>query len=105
MKISLLQLLARQLAGLLAASVLSGCAGGMAQKSAGNSEALVQQLVSEDAHVRIDELRVRGQTQRLTVHSKAAGVRDYDILLPGAGQDLSSKRDAAGQRVWSVLSF
>lgn len=101
MKISLLPLLA----GLLAVGELTGCASGMAQRTSGSTEASAQRLVSEDDNVRIDELRVRGQTQRLTVHSKVPGARDYDILPPAAGSDLSSNRDAAGQRVWSVLTF
>jgi hypothetical protein len=77
----------------------------MAQRTSGSTEASAQRLISEDDNVRIDELRVRGQTQRLTVHSKVPGTRDYDILQPAAGSDLSSNRDAAGQRVWSVLTF
>ena len=32
----------------------------------------MQQLVAEDEQVRIAELRVRGQTQRLTVHEQTA---------------------------------
>ena len=101
MKISPLSLLA----GLLAVGELMGCASGIAQRNTGSAEASVQRLVSEDDNVRIDEVRVRGQTQRVTVHSKVPGARDYDIVQPAAGSDMSSKRDAAGQRVWSVLSF
>ena len=64
-----------------------------------------QRLVSEDDHVRIQELRVRGQTRRLTVQQKDSAAPDYDILPPATGQDLSKARGATGQRVWSVLSF
>jgi uncharacterized membrane protein len=61
--------------------------------------------VIEDDKVRIEETRVRGQTQRITVHSKVAGVRDYEIILPPAGKDPSQDRGAAGKRTWSVLDF
>lgn len=88
------------LAGLPAAVLLSGCA---SRRSA--TDGAVQRLVSEDDQVRIEELRVRGQTQRLSVQSKGTGAPGYDILPPAAGQDLSKSRDAAGQRVWPVLSF
>ena len=83
---------------------LAGCA---STAGVGNAvpPAASQRLVSEDDHVRIQELRVRGQTQRLTVQQKDSGAPDYDILPPATGQDLSKARGATGQRVWSVLSF
>ena len=85
-------------AGLLA-ELLAGCA------SPGVADAAVQRLVSEDDHVRIDELRVRGLTQRLTVQNKDGGAPGYDILPASPGQDPSKGHDAAGQRVWQLLSF
>ena len=89
------------LVGLTAASGLSGCA-----VSPAAGDGAVQRLVSEDDHVRIDELRVRGQTQRLSVQNKDSAAPGYDILTPGAGRDPSREhRDATGQRVWTVLSF
>ena len=54
---------------------------------------------------RIEELRLRGQTQRLAVQPKGGAGRAYEILQPAAGADASQHRDAAGQRVWSVVSF
>jgi hypothetical protein len=90
-------LLALALVGLLA-----GCAGPGGGRA---PDAAVQRLVSEDDHVRIDELRVRGQTQRLTVQNKDSAVPGYDILQPTPGQDPSKSHDAAGQRVWPVLTF
>jgi hypothetical protein len=87
----------------LISALLAGCAGG--PRPAPPAEPVVQHLVGEDAHVRIDELRVRGLTQRLTVQRKEPGARPYEILLPPGGQDPSLVRDAAGQRVWPVLAF
>lgn len=68
------------------------------------TEAVSQRLVAEDDQVRIDELRVRGQTQRMTVQPKQGG-RAYDIVPAAGGQDLSQGRSTSGQRVWPVLSF
>ena len=55
--------------------------------------------------MRIEELRVRGETQQINVQSKAGGVRSYQIVPAAAGRDLSQDRRNTGQRVWSVLSF
>ena len=68
-------------------------------------EAGPQRLVSEDDQVRIEELRLRGQTQRLTVQPKGGSGRPYEILQPPPGADATQHRDAAGQRVWPVLTF
>lgn len=68
-------------------------------------EPFVQRLVTEDDSVRIEELRVRGQTQRIVVHSKLGNARPYEVLPAGQGRDLSQDKRAIGQRVWPVLSF
>ena len=67
-------------------------------------EPQVQRQVAEDDHVRIEELRVRGQTQRIVVRLKDGG-RDYEILPANGGRDLSQDKRAIGQRVWSILLF
>jgi hypothetical protein len=67
-------------------------------------EPAVERHVSEDDQVRIEELRVRGQTQRIVVHSKI-GARVYEVLPAPGSRDLSQDKRAIGQRVWSVLSF
>jgi hypothetical protein len=69
------------------------------------SEPRVERKVSEDDSVIIEELRVRGETQRIVVRSKVGGTRPYEILPAGGGRDLSQDKRAIGQRVWSVLSF
>lgn len=68
-------------------------------------EAKVQRLVAEDDGVRIEELRVRGQTQSIVVRSKTPGARPYQIITSDGARDLSQDKRAAGQRVWQVLSF
>ncbi len=86
----------------LAALGLGACAAGPGPRSA---DAAPQRLVSEDDQVRIDEFRLRGQTQRITVQPKGGSGRPYEILQAAPGADASQHRDAAGQRVWPVLSF
>jgi hypothetical protein len=80
-----------------------------APASGRKSEPLVQRTVIEDDGARIEELRVRGQTQRITVTPKGAIRQGYEIIPADGARDLSPNlhgtRGAAGQRVWHVLSF
>jgi len=73
-------------------------------------EPVVQYIVIEDDGARIDELHVRGEAQRIQVQPKGLSKRfAYEVLPASGARDLSpgpgSTRGAAGQRVWSVLSF
>lgn len=62
--------------------------------------------VIEDDEVRIEESRgQRGQLQRITVRSKTAGTRPYEIIVGPGGQDPSQARGASGQRAWSLFDF
>jgi hypothetical protein len=61
--------------------------------------------VIEDDAVRIEETRLRGQTQRVTVRNKLPGVKDYEIIVPAGGKDPSQERGAAGKRAWSFFNF
>jgi membrane-bound lytic murein transglycosylase B len=63
-----------------------------------------QKRVTEDSAVRIEETRVRGQVQRVQVHSKLLGT-DYEITVPPAGRDPSQDKGAAGKRTWSLFDF
>ena len=95
----------RALPPLLLALALAAPLASVAQEaSARGGEPRVQRLVAEDDHVRIEELRVRGQTERIVVRLKDGG-RAYEILPANGGRDLSQDKRAIGQRVWSVLSF
>lgn len=91
-------------------------AGALAQPSPAQStgapqgiEPKVQRTVIEDDGARIEELRVRGQTQRITVTPKVGRWQGYEIITHDGSRDLSdgadSMRGAAGKRVWHVLSF
>lgn len=61
--------------------------------------------VIEDDAVRIEETRLRGQAQRVTVKNKLPGVKDYEIIVPAGGKDPSQDKGAAGKRAWSFFSF
>ena len=62
--------------------------------------------IAEDDHVRIEELRVRGESRHITVQPKLPGARPYEILPASGAQDPSQRgRRPPGQSQWRVLSF
>jgi len=61
--------------------------------------------VIEDEQVRIEETRLRGQTQYVKVQSKLPGVRAYEVIMPPPGKDPSQDKGAAGKRTWSLFAF
>ncbi len=71
-------------------------------------EPAVQRTVIEDGRARIEELRVRGQLQKVTVDPKGR-LPSYEIVVGDGSRDLSegagSSRGAIGKRVWNVLKF
>lgn len=72
------------------------------------SEPAVSCRVFQTEAGRIEELRVRGQLQRVRVEP-AGGGPAYEVQLLDAGRDPSAKsgpgRGGEGQRVWPLLSF
>ncbi len=76
-----------------------------AASAPGQTDAGLQRTVIEDDRVRIEETRVRGTAQRITVKSKLPGVRPYEIQVAPAGRDPSQARGNAGQRAWSIFDF
>ena len=88
----------------LAAALLAPLSGQAQDVPVRGGEPRVERTISEDDQVRIEELRIRGQVQRIVVHSKT-GARSYEVLPEQGGRDLSQDKRAIGQRVWSVLSF
>jgi hypothetical protein len=72
------------------------------------NEPRAQRTVVEDSRARIEEIRVRGQLQKVTVSPKGRAPQ-YEILVGDGGRDLidgpSPARGAVGKRVWNVLSF
>ena len=73
-------------------------------------EPKVEHIVTEDKATRIEELRVRGQTQRIVVKNKVGVKSQYEVLPADSARDVlpadaNGNRGAAGQAVWPVLSF
>ena len=68
----------------------------------------VKRTIIDDGRARIEELRVRGQLQKVTVEPKGRAP-GYEILLgDGAhviADDPGTSRGSAGKRVWNVLKF
>ena len=72
-------------------------------------EAAIQRIRTEDAGSRIDEVRVGGETQSITVQPKT-NVPAYEVLpsdsTKGGGTAPStSGAGSTGKRVWNVLKF
>ena len=97
----------------LVIALLGSCGGAWAQatpvaaaaSAPARTPADSQRRVFEDDGVRIEELRVRGQLQRVIVHSKVGGARAYEIIVGPGGRDPSQERGTAGQRAWSLFDF
>ena len=97
----------------LAALACSPClaqdaAAKVAPQAAG--EPAVRRSVIEDSGARIEELRVRGQVQRITVTTRLGnGTSRYEVIPADGARDMSdgasSTRGAAGKRVWNLMSF
>ena len=88
-----------------AAEARTEASGAPASAQGTGNEAAARRIVIEDDDVRIEELRVRGQTRSITVQPKIAGMRAYEIAPADPGRDPSQHKDSAGQRRWSLLSF
>jgi hypothetical protein len=97
-------------ASVLALHIAAPCFAQNALQAAANaSEPNVKHTVIDDDSTHIDELKVRGHTQRITVKPKIAALRGYEIITGDGSRDLSdganTSRGATGKRVWNVLSF
>ena len=74
--------------------------------SAAQRDALTPTLtVIEDDGVRIEEKRLNGRAQRITVQSKVQGAKPYEIIVAPGGRDASKDRGAVGQSAWSLFDF
>ena len=93
------------------AAALSPAASRASPTPTERGEPNVKHIVIEDDGARIDELRVRGQTQQVTVTPKGAITKPYEIVVPRGGRDVpdasgaNGTNGAAGKRVWNVLKF
>ncbi len=94
------------LAAVLASAAL-GAAAAEAPARAAPAEPAVQRSVTEDDAVRIEELRVRGETQSITVTNKQRALRgtQYEVMPPSGARDPSQRGQASGQRVWRLFEY
>jgi hypothetical protein len=71
-------------------------------------EPAIRRTVIEDRAARIEELRVRGTLQKVTVAPKG-GAPGYEVLTGdgyhATADDPGTSRGSAGKRVWNVLRF
>lgn len=71
-------------------------------------ERAIQRIRTEDAGSRIDELRVGGETQSITVQPKVSNMPAYEVKPAESAKGhapSSTSGDTNGQRVWNVLKF
>ncbi|MDR7268518.1 hypothetical protein J2X20_001147 [Pelomonas saccharophila] len=74
-------------------------------------EPKVERTVAEDDQVRIEELKVRGETKKVTVKNKNSKAPDYEIVVNDAGRESAGgtgtgmPKSGSGTRVWRVLKF
>ncbi len=74
-------------------------------------EPKVERNVAEDDQVRIEELKVRGETKKVTVKNKLTNAPDYEIVVNDAGRESAGgsgtglSKSGSGTRVWRVLKF
>ena len=68
-----------------------------------------ERIKIEDAGSRVDELRVGGQTQTISVQPKTGSMPSYEVQSPeGTGNRTGSQNGAetnTAPRVWNVLKF
>ena len=69
----------------------------------------IQRIRTEDAGSRIEEVRVGGETQSITVQPKFGdGIPAYEVKPSDSARGAApstSKNDTTGSRVWNVLKF
>jgi hypothetical protein len=71
------------------------------------SNQTIERIRTEDAGTRIDEVRVGGETQSITVQPKTGGAA-YEVNKPEGARGTppaASSGDTNGSRVWNVLKF
>mgnify|MGYP000101815729 CR=1 FL=1 len=82
-------------------------AGKPADKPTGRPDRAIERIRTEDAGSRIDELRVGGETQSITVqpagNAPAYEVRPMDASRAGGGSAADS--GSTGSRFWNILKF
>jgi len=74
-------------------------------KPAGRPDPTIQRIHNQDAGSRIDELRVGGETQSITVQP-AANVPAYEVKpIDASRSGGGAESGTAGSRFWNILKF
>ena len=76
-------------------------------KATGRPDPSIERIRTQDAGSRIDELRVGGETQSITVQP-AADMPAYEVRPMDAsrnGSGTGSDKGSAGARFWNILKF
>lgn len=81
-----------------------------AEREGRRPERRIERLRVEDEGSRIDELRVGGETQSITVQPKGSALPQYEMTMPSRpAQNRSVVREGGestgSQRVWNFLQF
>ncbi|MBB3179238.1 hypothetical protein [Variovorax sp. Sphag1AA] len=79
-------------------------------KAAGRQNQKIERIHIEDSRNKIDELRVGGQTQNITVQPKTTNTPAYQVMPNGErsrneGQSESSASDSGSRVWWNVFKF
>ncbi|MGQ3053615.1 MAG: hypothetical protein ACT6S0_17690 [Roseateles sp.] len=89
--------------------LLAACAAGAFAEPP--PEPKVEKTVAEDDQVRIEEVKVRGETKKVTVKNKLTKAPDYEIVVTDAGRESAGgsgtglSKSGSGTRVWRVINF
>ena len=88
---------------------LSAASAPSAAAPTGRPDQVIQRIRTEDAGSRIDEVRVGGETQSITVQPKTGtSMPAYEVKPSDTARGAApstSKSDTTGSRVWNVLKF
>jgi hypothetical protein len=79
------------------------------EQAEGRTNQRTERIHIEDGGSRIDELRVGGQTQNISVQNKTSDLPAYEVQSPDGARSRSGSFNGAetntGPRVWNVLKF
>ncbi|MDH4464654.1 MAG: hypothetical protein QE290_11525 [Acidovorax sp.] len=79
------------------------------EQEPGRMNQRTQRIQVEDAGSRVDELRVGGQTQSISVQPKAGNMPSYEVQSPDGARSRAGANSGAetstAPRVWNVLKF
>ena len=75
----------------------------------GRGNQRTERIRVEDGGSRVDELRVGGQTQSITVQPKTGDMPEYEVQSPDGARSRAGSRSGAetntAPRVWNVIKF